>query len=112
MKPSGLAGELVVAIFGPVIVNAVFTGDRERHEAEIRSVWGGPLCVVEREVPTADELARIRKEAEAGLHGLASRCFGPRVTASSPSSRSASPSTSRGTDRRPSMPVTGPVSCA
>ena len=58
------------AEFGPVIVNAVFTGDRERHEAEMRKVWGGPLCVVERDVPTADELARIRNEAEASLDDL------------------------------------------
>jgi hypothetical protein len=58
------------AEFGPVIVNAVFTGDRERHEADMRKVWGGPLCVVERDVPTADELARIRKEAEASLDDL------------------------------------------
>ena len=58
------------AEFGPVIVNAVFTGDRERHEAGIREVWGGPLCVVEREVPSADELSRIRKEAEASLDDL------------------------------------------
>jgi hypothetical protein len=58
------------AEFGPVIVNAVFTGDRERHEAEMRKVWGGPLCVVERDVPTADELAYIRKEAEASLDEL------------------------------------------
>src|SRR5919106_4752764 len=53
--------------FGPVIVNAVFTGDGERHEAEIRKVWDGPLCVVERDVPTARELGRIRNEVEAGL---------------------------------------------
>jgi hypothetical protein len=58
------------AEFGPVIVNAVFTGDRERHEVEMRKVWGGPLCVVERDVPTADELARIRKEAEASVDEL------------------------------------------
>ena len=31
---------------------------------------GGPLCIVERDVPTADELARIRKEAEASLDEL------------------------------------------
>jgi hypothetical protein len=55
---------------GPVIVNTVFTGDRERHEGEMREVWGGPLCVVERDVPTTDELARIRKEAEASLDDL------------------------------------------
>ena len=58
------------AEYGPVILNAVFTGDRERHEAEMRKVWGGPLCVIERDVPTADELARIRKEAEASLGDL------------------------------------------
>lgn len=58
------------AEFGPVIVNAVFTGDRERHEAEMRKVWAGALCVVEREVPTADDLARIREEAEASLDDL------------------------------------------
>jgi hypothetical protein len=58
------------AEYGPVILNAVFTGDRERHEAEMRKVWGGPLCVIARDVPTADELARIRKEAEASLDDL------------------------------------------
>jgi hypothetical protein len=36
----------------------------------MRKVWGGPLCVVERDVPTADELARIRKEAEASVDEL------------------------------------------
>ena len=57
--------------FGPVIFNAVFTGDAEGHEAEIRKVWEGPLCVVVRDVPTARELGRVRKEAEAGLGDLA-----------------------------------------
>lgn len=56
--------------FGPVIVNVVFAGDRERHEAEIQKVWNGPLCVVARDVPTARELGRIRKEVEAGLGDL------------------------------------------
>jgi hypothetical protein len=68
--------------FGPVIVNAVFAGERERHETEIRKVWDGPLCVVERDVPTARELGRIRKEAEAGLHELGLRMLwsaGPAV---------------------------------
>jgi hypothetical protein len=54
----------------PVIVNVVVTGDAERHEAEIRRVWNGPLCVVERDVPTARELGRLRKEVEAGLGDL------------------------------------------
>jgi hypothetical protein len=68
--------------FGPVIVNVVFTGDAERHEAEIRKVWDGPLCVRERDVPTARELARIRKEVEAGLDDLGLRMLwstGPAV---------------------------------
>lgn len=56
--------------FGPVIFNAVFSGDAGRHEAEIRNVWDGPLCVVVRGVPTARELDRIRKEVEAGLGDL------------------------------------------
>jgi hypothetical protein len=56
--------------FSPVIVNVVFTGDAERHEAEIRKAWDGPLCVVERDVPSADELSRIRKEAESSLDEL------------------------------------------
>ena len=54
----------------PVIYVAVFTGDRERHEAEIRKVWSGPLCVVERDLPTAEELERIRAEVEGRLHEL------------------------------------------
>jgi hypothetical protein len=56
--------------FGPVIVNAVFTANRMRHQMAIRNVWGGPLCVVERDVRTARELRRIRREAEATLDGL------------------------------------------
>ena len=59
--------------FGPVIVNAVFTGDAERHESEITKVWGGPLCVIERDGPSARELAGMRKEVEAGLDELGLR---------------------------------------
>lgn len=56
--------------FSPVVLVAVFTGDAERHEAEIRNVWDGPLCLVVRDLPTAQELARIRKEVEARLPEL------------------------------------------
>jgi hypothetical protein len=56
--------------FSPVVFNAVFAGDSERHESAIRGIWDGPLCVVERNVPTADELARIRREVEASLDEL------------------------------------------
>ena len=55
--------------FDPVIFNAVFAGDIERHEAELRKRWPGPLCVVEGEGPTKRELSRIRAEAEAYLTG-------------------------------------------
>jgi hypothetical protein len=53
--------------WSPVVFVAVFTGDSEGHEAEIRKVWSGPLCVVERDAMTDRELHRIRREAEASL---------------------------------------------
>lgn len=62
--------------FSPVVFNAVFTGDAERHEAEIRKVWKGPLCVVVRDVPTARELGRIRTEVEARLDDLGLEMLG------------------------------------
>ncbi len=61
--------------FSPVILNVVFTGDPELHEAELRKVWDGPLCVVARDVATARTLARIRKEVEGGLDDLALQMF-------------------------------------
>jgi hypothetical protein len=56
--------------FSPVLVNVVFAEAADRHEAELRKLWNGPLCVVERDVPTARELQRIRREVEAGLDRL------------------------------------------
>jgi hypothetical protein len=53
--------------FSPVVLVAVFTGDAERHEAEIRNVWDGPLCVVQQDGPTEKELMAIRAEAERWL---------------------------------------------
>ena len=44
-----------------IILNVAFTGELERHEAEIRETWGGPLCMVHRE-HTLDELSRIQNE--------------------------------------------------
>jgi hypothetical protein len=58
------------AEFGPVVVNVIFTDDGERHEADIREFWNGPLCVIERAGRTAHELAQIREEAEATLPAL------------------------------------------
>ena len=62
--------------FGPVVFVAVFTGDAERHEAELRKVWSGPLCVVGRDLPTERELARIRSEVEARLPELGLELLG------------------------------------
>ncbi len=53
--------------FSPVVLVAVFTGDAERHEAEIRKVWDGPLCVVQQEGHTEKELVAIRRDAERWL---------------------------------------------
>jgi hypothetical protein len=100
------------AEFGPVIVNAVFTGDRERHEAEVRKVWGGPLCIVERDVPTAHELARIRNEAEASLDELGLQMLwsgGPNVE---PVIEIGIVVDVEGKGQAALMPVTGPGSCA
>jgi hypothetical protein len=46
------------------IMNVVVSEDAAGAEAAIREVWGGPLCVTEREGHTAQELAQIREEAE------------------------------------------------
>jgi hypothetical protein len=44
---------------GGIIANVAFTGDLDRHVAQIREMWGGPLCVVEFE-RTYQELRRIQ----------------------------------------------------
>jgi hypothetical protein len=62
--------------WSPVVFVAVFTGGSERHEAEIRKVWNGPLCVVERDTATDRELRRIRREAEASLPELGLQMVG------------------------------------
>jgi hypothetical protein len=62
--------------FSPVVLVAIFTGDADRHEAQIRAVWDGPLCVLERNLPTARELARIRKEVETRLPELSLELLG------------------------------------
>ena len=50
------------------ILNVMFTGDLERHEADIRALWGGSLCVSE--APRSEaELSAIQAEMneEAGI---------------------------------------------
>ena len=44
-----------------VLLVAAFTGDLVRHEAELREIWGGPLCVT-RHNRTMKELERIQAE--------------------------------------------------
>ena len=54
----------------PVVYVAIFTAAAERHEGALAERWDGPLCVVERDVPSAREASRIRARAEASLEEL------------------------------------------
>jgi hypothetical protein len=69
---------------GPIIFNALFTGDPERHRTEIGKVWSGPLCVLASNHPSARELARIRKDVEAGLGELGLQMLWSQTTAVDP----------------------------
>lgn len=44
------------------VLNFGFTGDLDRHEAEIRRIWGGGLCLVKRD-RTLAELQRVALDA-------------------------------------------------
>lgn len=46
---------------GGIIAIAAFTGDLERHQVDLRELWGGPLCVTQHE-RTQAELNRIQRE--------------------------------------------------
>jgi hypothetical protein len=50
---------------GEFVLNAAFTGDLARHEAELRPLWGGRLCVT-RLHRTLDALSRIQNELTSG----------------------------------------------
>jgi len=50
---------------GRYVYIAGFTKDLSHHEAELRRLWGGPLCVFRQERPH-DELRRIQRELGAG----------------------------------------------
>ncbi|MBB5787164.1 hypothetical protein [Jiangella mangrovi] len=53
--------EYGMVIFAKVVLNYRFTGDLERHEAALREIWGGALCVSE--APnTMDDLRAIQDE--------------------------------------------------
>ena len=53
--------ELGSYVYDPaaVVTNIRFTQDAERHEAEIRAIWGGPICVFEGGSPPAELLDRL-----------------------------------------------------
>jgi hypothetical protein len=51
-----------------IVISAAFTGDLERHEAELREAWGGPLCLVEHPRSYRD-LRVIQKELSPGRKG-------------------------------------------
>jgi hypothetical protein len=44
-----------------LVLNAAYTGDLAEHEEQIRSVWGGPLCLVQH-AHTLEELREIQEE--------------------------------------------------
>lgn len=60
---------------GEFVLNMAFTGDLERHQAQLRSLWGGRLCVT-RQQRTYHDLLRIQRELQGpvgkalGLHVL------------------------------------------
>jgi hypothetical protein len=55
------AGTWIDSAVMPVVLNVRFTGDLERHEAALRELWGGPLCVIEAE-RSMQELTAIQDE--------------------------------------------------
>lgn len=52
----------------PLVLNAAFTGDLERHEAELRKIWGGPLCVGQMARTTA-ELRAVQQDFSGSAGG-------------------------------------------
>jgi hypothetical protein len=52
-----------------IILNVAFTGDLARHESDLRTLWGGPLCVVQH-ARTEAELRSIQRDFLGGPSGL------------------------------------------
>ena len=46
-----------------LVLNVSFTGDLDRHETDLRPIWGGSLCV-SKAAHSAADLERIRTEAQ------------------------------------------------
>jgi hypothetical protein len=63
---------------GEFVLNVAFTGDLQRHEVELRTRWGGRLCVT-RQPRTMAELHRIQRE----LGGAVGKELGLRVVSTS-----------------------------
>lgn len=53
-----------------MILNIAFTEDADRHEAEIRELWDGPLCVIQKEGYTREELSDIQNASWEKDYGL------------------------------------------
>jgi hypothetical protein len=53
-----------------MILNIAFTENAEQHEAEIRELWDGPLCVIEKEGHTEAELSAIQNSSWERDYGL------------------------------------------
>jgi hypothetical protein len=62
-------GELTEENIGDIILTVAFTGDPQAHEAEIREMWGGPLCLAQHS-HTEKELVDIQREFPAEEFGL------------------------------------------
>jgi hypothetical protein len=60
----------------PIVFNLVVDRDADLLTAGALERWDGPLCVVERDVPTFGEAQAIRKEAEASLEGVGLQMLG------------------------------------
>jgi hypothetical protein len=67
-------GDNVAEDPGEFVLNVAFTGDLARHEADLRSRWGGRLCVT-RQQRSYRQLLRIQRE----LQGDAGSDLGARV---------------------------------
>ncbi|WP_157987502.1 hypothetical protein [Jiangella endophytica] len=72
------AGMWIDSSAEPTVLNARFTGDLEQHEAALRAIWGGPLCVSEAGRSTQD-LTAIQDELTAAVPDVIT--IGPEVTA-------------------------------
>lgn len=54
---------------GDIILNVAFTGDLERHEQELRELWGGPICLTQHD-HALQELEEIQDEFPAAEFDL------------------------------------------